>query len=218
MLRRPFSIHQVDGDRVGLLFSVRGKGTEWLRRRAPGDCLDVLGPLGNGFRIECSSRNVLLVAGGIGIAPLSFLADRAVAQGHTVRLVTGARTAAGICPGLTPRELHVITEDGSAGEKGLATDAMLRFADWADEVFACGPILMYRTMLAARGVVESKPVQILLEQVMGCGVGACRGCVVPTVNGMKSVCHDGPVFDLREVIWEEVPVPGAGGLRAPAPR
>lgn len=207
LLRRPFSIQDADSNRIAILFSVVGRGTEWLSRRQPGDSLDILGPLGNGFTLQPHSRNLLLVAGGIGIAPLAFLARKASAQGLSVKLILGAATASGLLPAPSGAEVVIVTEDGSAGRKGLATDLLPELSGWADEIFACGPIPMYRAMAGMlRG---DRPVHILLEQVMGCGVGACRGCSIPTKQGIKTVCHDGPVFELGEILWEGVPEAGA---------
>jgi len=117
-LRRPLSIHQLDGDKLALLFTVVGKGTLWLSQRQAGDNIDLLGPLGNGFSINPDSKNLLLIAGGIGIAPLCFLAQEAVKQGYAVRLLLGASTASQLYPShlLPPQtELTVTTEDGTAG-------------------------------------------------------------------------------------------------------
>lgn len=210
LLRRPFSLHDADSDRIAILFSPVGRGTEWLSRRQPGDSLDVLGPLGNGFTLRPDSRNILMVAGGIGMAPLAFLARRASAQGLSVKLILGAATASRLPPAPSGVGLTIVTEDGSMGRRGRATDLLPEFSDWADEIFACGPIAMYRSM--AGTPVGDKPVHILLEQVMGCGVGACRGCSIPTKHGMKTVCREGPVFELGEILWEGVPEPRACGL------
>ena len=208
LLRRPFAIHKVKTPNLALLFTVVGEGTRWLSNRKEGEPLDILGPLGNGFRLLPCFRRLLLVAGGIGIAPLAALAEKALANGYAVKLLLGAKTSAKIYPAeLIPEkvELTLATEDGSAGEKGLITDLLPRFLDWAEQIFACGPIPMYRTLATMQ--LDDKPVQILLEQVMGCGVGVCRGCSVPTRHGLKSVCQDGPVFDLGEIIWEEIKEP-----------
>ncbi len=124
-----------------------------------------------------------------------------------MKLVMGAETAAKLYPqdfihgGV---EVICATDDGSAGEKGQATDFLPSLADWADQIFACGPIPMYRKMSEMGSLLGDKPAQVLLEQVMGCGVGACRGCAVMTNKGIKLVCKDGPVFQLGEIIWEEV--------------
>ena len=131
LLRRPLSIHQLAADAenggLALLFTMTGKGTQWLSQRKAGEILDLLGPLGNGFTIQPSSHNLLLLAGGIGIAPLAFLAQRAASQGHSVKLLMGALTANQLCPrDLLPPEAKclVTTDDGTAGVKGLVTNYM----------------------------------------------------------------------------------------------
>lgn len=204
-LRRPLSIHQREGDKIALLFSVVGKGTQWLSQCQPGDELDLLGPLGNGLTILPDSHNLLLVAGGIGIAPIHFLADEAVKHGQEVTLLYGTPTAAQLYPShLLPKvKLVTATEDGTTGEKGLIIDYIDNSIDWADQVFACGPTSMYQTM-ATQKLLKNKPVQVSLEVRMGCGLGVCYGCTVKTVNGLKQVCKDGPVFALDDILWDEL--------------
>ena len=209
LLRRPLSIHQTDGDNIALLFAVVGKGTHWLSQRQAGDSINLLGPLGNGFTIHPDSENLLLVAGGIGIAPLRFLVGEAVGQGKEVTLLMGASTATQLYPGhILPPEAKLInaTEDGTAGEKGMVTDLLPDFVSWADQIFACGPMPMYRDMALRKRELgfEGKPVQISLEVRMGCGRGVCYGCTVKTKNGLKQVCEDGPVFDLDDILWDEL--------------
>lgn len=210
-LRRPLSIHRVvDSSRLCLLYQVAGTGTYWLCHRQKGETLDLLGPLGNGFSIEPSSQNLLLVAGGIGIAPLVFLAQQAIEQGKAVKLLLGARTSEGLYPedhlpgGI---ESVLVTEDGSVGRRGMITGTLSEFSTWADAVYACGPKAMYEIIGEQKRRREiGKPVQISLEVRMGCGLGACYGCSIRTRHGMKRVCQDGPVFDLEEIIWQEVKV------------
>jgi len=202
VLRRPLSIHRVSGDRLALLFAVIGKGTQWLAEREPGDGVDVIGPLGNGFSVSTNSKNLLLVAGGMGIAPLCFLAEDAVRQGKNVRLLYGTAgrdrypVPAGIVEVAT-------TEDGSAGYRGLVTDLIPEHIDWADQVFACGPLPMYKAM-TQMPELRNRPVQVSLETRMGCGRGICYACTVKTLNGLKQVCTDGPVFGLDEILWDEL--------------
>jgi dihydroorotate dehydrogenase electron transfer subunit len=210
-LPRPFSIHQVndEGD-IALFFAVweDGKGTNWLSQRHIGDTVNLLGPLGNGYSIQPSSHNLLLLAGGIGIAPLYFLAQAALRRKCQVKLLHGASTATHLYPKhLLPAkvELLTITEDGTTGQKGMITDFLSNFADWADQVFACGPTVMHYDMALRKKELklEGKPVQISLEVRMGCGLGVCYGCTVKTKNGLKQVCQDGPVFELDDIIWDE---------------
>lgn len=210
-LPRPFSIHKVDGGKIALLFSTVGMGTRWLSQQKAGVTLDIFGPLGNGYTVHLDSRNLLLVAGGIGIAPLRFLADTALRDGKKVTLIMGARTADCLLPisssqelynrGMLSSSINVInaTDDGSEGFKGLATDLIEPYLDGVDQIFACGPAEMYRTMAASYNNLYKRPVQISLEIMMGCGVGVCYGCTIETKQGLKQVCKDGPVFDMGEI-------------------
>lgn len=207
-LRRPLSIHRVvNSVQLYLLFNIVGKGTLWLSQRQKGETLDLLGPLGNGFTIHPDSERLLLIAGGLGIAPLVFLAQEALLQGKLVTLLMGAPTAARLYPHqLLPDGITTITatEDGSAGRKGMITDILSDFIDWADHVYACGPLAMYQTIDTQTQQQEKRPVQVSLEVRMGCGLGACYGCSIKTRHGIKQVCQDGPVFDLEEILWQEI--------------
>jgi dihydroorotate dehydrogenase electron transfer subunit len=220
-LRRPFSVHQVSSREIALLFKVAGKGTLWLSQRQTGEKIDILGPLGKGFSIESAARNLLLVAGGIGIAPLVFLMRCASSQ-NQVTLIHGASTAAQLYPfsfagkrrsKLSPLPKGVqfipVTEDGSMGKKGMATDISPDFLDWADQVYACGPVDMYKAMAemswrAKQRNLKLRKCQVSLEVRMGCGFGACYSCTINTKKGLKQVCRDGPVFELDDIIWQEV--------------
>ncbi|MCJ7514742.1 MAG: dihydroorotate dehydrogenase electron transfer subunit [Dehalococcoidia bacterium] len=209
ILRRPLSIHRVDSqNQLSILFAVVGAGTHWLSQRLKGEKLDLLGPLGNGFSIHPASKKLLLVAGGIGIAPLVFLAQKVLGDGKVVKLLLGARKKDGLYPEeLLPKgiETLVTTEDGSHGIKGRITDILPEHVDWADQIYACGPLAMYQSIAKQREKWKGKPpVQVSLEVRIGCGIGACFGCSIKTKNGMKQVCRDGPVFNLDEVILEEV--------------
>ena len=207
LLRRPLSIHQVIDEKLALLFEVVGKGTKWLSQRQASDNVDLLGPLGNNYSIHPTSHNLLLVAGGIGIAPLCFLAQEAINQGRSVTLLLGAPTTTQLYPRhLLPGEVELITatEDGTTGKKGMITDLLPDFVDWADQIFACGPNSMYQAIANQnQQLLKSKPVQISLEVRMGCGLGVCYGCTVKTKSGLKQVCQDGPIFDLDDILWDE---------------
>jgi len=220
-LRRPLSIHQISSWEIALLFKVAGKGTFWLSQQQIGDRIDILGPLGKGFSIEPGARHLLLVAGGIGIAPLVFLMQYASSQ-HRITLIHGASTVAQLYHfssmgkkrgKLSPLPNGVqyipVTEDGSMGKKGMATDILLDFLDWADQLYACGPVDMYKTMAemslrAKQRNLKLTKCQVSLEVRMGCGFGACYGCSINTMKGLKQVCRDGPVFELGNIIWQEV--------------
>ena len=217
-LRRPFSIHQVSSREIAILFKVTGRGTSWLSQRQKHDRIDILGPLGKGFSVDPSAGNLLLVAGGIGIAPLAFLMQYA-SFGHQMTLIHGAITAAQLYieryqpPAINYQGVQFIsvTEDGSAGKKGMATDILPDFLDGADQIYACGPVDMYKTMAempqrAGQSNLKLRKCQVSLEVRMGCGFGTCYGCTINTRKGLKQVCSDGPVFELGNIIWQEVRV------------
>jgi dihydroorotate dehydrogenase electron transfer subunit len=212
ILPRPFSVHRAEGEQIALLFQVVGKGTVWLSRMKKGDTLDIFGPLGNGYTISPESRNLLLVAGGMGIAPLHFLAETGAGMGKKVIIIMGARTGNCLLPvnpgqglydkGMMPANFQCLnaTEDGSEGFKGLATQLIPHYLKNVDQVFACGPMAMYRTM-TQMPELKNVPVQFSLEIMMGCGAGVCYGCTIKTKKGLKQVCKDGPVFEMGEVEW-----------------
>jgi dihydroorotate dehydrogenase electron transfer subunit len=215
ILPRPFSIHQAIKDNIALFFAVLegGKGTNWLAERKDGDAIELpmLRPLGNGFSISPRAKNLLLVAGGMGLAPLCFLAQQAVREKRSVTLLLGAASG----PLYTERPENLLpsritlataTEDGSIGKKGRVTDLLPDFVGWADQIFACGPMPMYRDMALKKQELklEGKPIQVSLEVRMGCGLGVCYGCTVKTKNGLTQVCKDGPVFNLEDILWDEL--------------
>jgi dihydroorotate dehydrogenase electron transfer subunit len=224
-LRRPFSVHQVSSREIALLFKVAGKGTLWLSQRQTGERIDILGPLGKGFSIASTksgqSKHLLLVAGGIGVAPLVFFMQHVSSQ-HQITLIHGASTATQLYPfssadkkqsKLPPLPNGVqfipVTEDGSMGQKGRATDILPDFLDRADQMYACGPADMYKAMAemsrrAKRSNLKLTKCQVSLEVRMGCGFGACYGCTINTQKGLKLICRDGPIFELDDIIWQEV--------------
>lgn len=203
-LRRPLAVHRVQGERVALLVREAGQGTRYLCRRQPGETIDLLGPRGHGFRVEPASHRLLLIAGGIGIAPLLFLAEKVLAGGREVILLHGAPTAAALYPRellSSGVELHPATEDGTVGYKGLVTGLLRELSPRFDQAFAAGPVEMYRALQQGDfPVLRGKPLQATLEVRLGCGFGACFGCTIPTSDGPRMVCQDGPVFDLGRVV------------------
>ncbi len=208
LLPRPFSIHQVnnEGD-MALFYAVleNGRGTGWLSQRRIGDTVELFGPLGNGYSIHPTSHNLLLVAGGIGIAPLYFLAQEASKKQHSITLLYG--TADKKRYSISPQiKLVSATEDGTAGHRGKVTNLLPNYIDSADQVFACGPTAMYRDMADKyHQILKAKPpVQISLEMRMGCGLGVCYGCTLRTRSGLKQVCTDGPIFNLEDILWDEL--------------
>jgi len=209
LLRRPYSIfraNRVDGT-LTVLVRPYGRGSGWLADREVGTELNILGPLGNAYTFSPRTRHALMVSGGVGVAPMVMLADEAVEANLAVTFLMGAVNDGGLlAASLLPSEVEYIvaTEDGSGGYHGYITDLVPDYVTWADQIFACGPESMYRSL---RNVTEPKRVQgrpliqVSMERTMACGVGACLGCVVKTRHGMKTSCVEGPVFDLDEVAW-----------------
>jgi len=209
LLRRPYSVYGANPERGDMTVLVRpyGRGSGWLVQQPAGTPLDVLGPLGNSFTIAPKSRNLLMVAGGVGAAPLLMLAVEAVKQGLNVAWLLGAMNAEGLLePDHLPQEVEyvVATDDGSAGHQGFVTDLIPQYLPWADQVFSCGPEPMFRSLrreVLANRFADKPTVQLSVERTMACGVGACLGCVVETRRGMKTSCVEGPVFEMDELVW-----------------
>lgn len=208
LLRRPISIcnWSVDRDLIRMVFEARGEGTAWLAQRQVGDRLDVMGPLGRGFDMEPNGR-YLLVGGGIGVPPML---GCAMHGGRDHVAILGFRSAQNAmmleefsrcCSGV-----RVATDDGSMGHHGFV-DALVREELEKDSSFtavlACGPKPMLRSVARAAEAF-GVPCQVSMEERMGCGVGACLVCACKSSDGhYKHVCKDGPVFDAREVDWNE---------------
>ncbi len=209
-LRRPLSLsYRVeDGDCIVLVYRIQGRGTEVLASRKPGELLDVLGPLGNGFDIRDGYSNVVIIGGGIGIAPLVELAS---VYKNKATVMAGFKEEIFLIEELKEKSVNVriATEDGRAGHKGFITDVLAKHLEdqQPDIVFACGPRAMLKkvTMLCKDKFIKC---QVSLEERMACGIGACFGCSCATrdKDGTKKysrVCKEGPVFRGEEVCWDE---------------
>ena len=204
-LRRPISIHAVTGDTLTVVFEAKGEGTRWLSSRKPGDELDILGPLGNGF--PEISGDILVVGGGIGVPPMYFAAqnsgradavlgfrseDKALLL-HEFRSVCGT--------------VKIMTDDGSLGQQGFVAQGVSEMlsARHYDAVLACGPKIMLKTTFA-EAKKAGVPCYVSMEERMGCGIGACLVCALPLIRDgeqvMGHVCKDGPVFSGEEVVWD----------------
>lgn len=224
LLRRPFGIfdvgtfatefqEEVSGHYLEILYKLVGKGTEALSVLHHGDRLDILAPLGKGFEPGEPTEEKILIGGGVGLAPLYYLA-RELVKDSRVRLFAGGRNRDDIlCITEFERlgvETYVSTDDGTLGEQGLVTEVMekqLEKGSGAKAIYACGP---YPMLKAVARIAERRgiPCQVSLEAYMACGVGACLGCVLKGRNhstenpDYRCVCKDGPVFDSRELLWE----------------
>ncbi len=229
LLRRPLSIHDIVPSRKGsrsllkIIYEVVGKGTRLLSEKPAGSPVDILGPLGRGFDLKALARakQVILVAGGMGVAPLYFLARR-LTERRKITVLIGARVRGHLVGEEAFKDLgcrvRVATDDGSKGAKGLVTALLERELSVGERrnaavggraaavggcgvaVCACGPkpmLAAVSTAARAHGV----PAYVSLEEFMGCGLGACLGCAIRTVSGYRRICHDGPVFDAADIVW-----------------
>jgi dihydroorotate dehydrogenase electron transfer subunit len=207
LFRRPFSVHQIVGeDTIALLVRVVGQGTRWLVSREPKESIDMIGPLGRGFEIKPDLSRAVLVAGGLGVAPLIFLAKRLAERKVKAYTLMGAGNRELLLDFMDlkrlTRRISVATDDGSQGHKGMVTDLLSKEIEEAapEVVFACGPEAMLKTVagLTRRHGVAC---QVSLEAVLACGVGACLGCAVKAKENYLQVCSDGPVFSTDELGW-----------------
>ncbi len=211
LLRRPFSIHRLIrsgqlASGIEILVKVVGPGTRHLKALRGGDSLEMMGPLGSGFAVETGLRRAVLIAGGIGVAPMVFLARQMREQGIDLSncdLFLGGRTTDDlVCVedfAKLGMPVHLTTDDGSQGHACVVTDPVFKIADGqkTDAVYACGPM----PMLACVADIVTPyriPCQVSIETLMACGVGACVGCAVPPRDGdaYLHACKDGPVFDI----------------------
>gem|GEM_PF-90534 len=214
VMARPFSIANISIhlNNFTILYRVVGENTELMTKLQAGEKVKFWGPLGQGFLLNSQTYNeVWLVGGGIGIAPLIYF-EKVVSelQGGVARVFYGGKTLEEVIP----LELHTLeplnlaTDNGTAGFKGLVTDLLGSFIKAAQGekilVVTCGPNVMMRK---AAELCQQVGIDcyVVLEAVMACGLNNCKGCSIKTTSGMKSVCHDGPVFLAKEVIWDELP-------------
>ncbi len=221
-LSRPISIYSFSRNEydctLSFLYRVVGKGTQILAGLIEDSQVEINGPLGNGFALDPVKKNIVFISGGIGIAPLSLLIETLTRETdcslpslimypgfQSVSAVVGLEKMNKIC-----HEIHVCTDDGTLGKKGFVTQIfqkdIMKFKPEETSVFACGP----RGMLKALAKVLGKDgyrCQVSLEERMACGTGACMGCVVAVQDKKgapvyKRVCADGPIFHLKDIIWD----------------
>ena len=204
-LRRPISIHDVnrDDNTISLLVQIVGEGTRHLGAAKVGDPINLVLPLGKGYTLPAENEKVLLVGGGIGIAPLYYLAKCMIAQGVKPVFLLGGKKASDLVRLDAFRhvgETLVTTEDGSLGEKGMVTMHSVWKERRFDKIYVCGP---KRMMMAVADIAQKDNVwcEVSLEHMMACGLGACLCCVEDTVDGNLCVCKEGPVFNTRRLKW-----------------
>ena len=204
-LRRPISIHDVDFQKneISLLVQQVGEGTRHLAQAKEGDVINMVFPLGNGFSTPEVGEKVLLVGGGIGIAPLCYFAKVLKENGITPSLLLGGKTETDLLRLFDYQQLgetFVTTEDGSLGEKGFVTMHSIWQKQSFDKIYVCGPKPM---MKAVAKLADEKSIwcEVSLENLMACGLGACLCCVEDTEDGNVCVCKEGPVFNTRRLKW-----------------
>lgn len=217
ILRRPISIFDYDETSVSMLYEVVGKGTAILSAKKTGEDLDILGPLGNGYSLPMDARRVVLVAGGIGVAPLFSWTKELIQMNKRgrkidIEILIGAKNEYKIlCEenfrkiGLNPL---IATDDGSYGYKGFVTKLLeqylqdTKYESRDTVVYGCGPEIMLKNLSKVL-IKNNIKGEISMERWMGCGMGACLGCVVKTTDGKyKRACKDGPIFKADEIMWE----------------
>jgi dihydroorotate dehydrogenase electron transfer subunit len=203
-LRRPFARLGRHEHTLELLYKIKGQGTRLLSRIGPGEAVGVLGPLGTGFSMPEENEEPVYIAGGTGLPPILSLAETI----RTGVLIFGAQTHVDIpllsrIQAIGDIKLYVTTQDGSLGQKGIATDMLDKMVQEAQQpitIYACGPKGMLSAVSETAQRIGSR-CEVSLEEYMSCGFGVCSGCVVETTTGNLRVCREGPVFDSSQLIW-----------------
>ncbi len=189
---------------MDILYEVIGEGTHILSLRSKGEYISCHGPLGNWFSDDLSGKHPVLVGGGIGVAPLLFFGERLLEKSHTMEVILGYRSHDDVIGvedfSQSGMNVEIATNDGSYGYKGFVTDLLKDLLHKDHKVFACGPIPMLK---AVSGLCSQHEVacDVSIHNFMGCGFGACLGCVFPTQKGYQRVCKDGPVFNASHLIF-----------------
>lgn len=213
MMRRPFAYSDVTDDGFSFVYEIRGRNTADLAKLEEGSTVDWIGPLGSAYPLPPAGLKPVLVAGGIGVGPILFLAREIAAAGIESTVVLGARSAA-LVPDLawpSAADVRVCTDDGSLGIHGTVIDGLAGLDISNSEFFSCGPHPM---MAAVHRLAKSAGRQcwVSMEEMMACGVGACQGCAVPVLDekdikndlsrpSYKRACLEGPIFNSREISW-----------------
>lgn len=207
-LRRPFSVFEVDYNEntLSLIVKILGRGSKKLTEITPGEKLSLVYPLGKHFTYPAKTDRILAVGGGSGLAPMLYLAKESGLPTDNVDIIIGARSASDhVDTGSYTKygNIHLTTEDGSAGIKGFVTDHPLLKNELKkyDKIYACGPDGM---MKAVAGLAKNAGVfcEVSLENLMACGFGVCLCCIEPTVKGNLCVCTEGPVFNINDLKWQ----------------
>ena len=197
-LRRPISVCDYDESTLTIIYKVVGAGTEQMSAMKPGEMLDILTGLGNGYDLSLAGDRPVLLGGGVGVPPMYNLAKKLIAMGKEVSVILGFNTASEIFYEQEFKALgcktYVTTVDGSYGKKGFVTDALPENYTY---FYTCGPEPMLKAVYRA----TTTSGQMSFEERMGCGFGACMGCSCKTKYGNKRICKEGPVLEKGEIVW-----------------
>lgn len=214
VLRRPISLHNVEGNTLEFYYEALGKGTKEFTQLSTGETINIQGPLGNGYDTDLKGKNIVVIGGGMGMAPIKYLI-KDLKDNNDITFIGGGRNAGAVKIiekfDFKNIELKVATDDGSVGAKGNTVDILkevLKGKD-IDIIYTCGPHPM---MEAVAKVAQENNIrcQISLEERMACGIKACVGCSILTKKGMKKVCYDGPVFESTDIVDVDVVDPNGG--------
>jgi dihydroorotate dehydrogenase electron transfer subunit len=204
LLRRPFSVCDIEGGNFYLMFNIFGEGTRLLSKKRPGDFVDILGPLGKGFNLTGDFDTAIIVAGGLGAAPFPYLIKEMEKKKNIISFIGGRTQNDVILHGM--KNIHISTNDGSLGFKGTIVDLLRQESDLIKsskiKIFACGPNAMLRS-LKEFCVENNFECEASTECAMACGFGICQGCPIENVNNHGKyllVCKDGPVFNVKDVV------------------
>lgn len=201
-LRRPFSVFSNNNGNIGILFKERRKGTQYMKSLKVGDIVNLMGALGNSFKIE--NKKSLLIGAGIGVAPISYLKSKLTECNIQNIFIAGYKNIEEI-PSCVKSD-YICTDDGSFGERGnvLTVCQSLIKEYQPDVIYACGPKVVLKA-IAELGKKYGIETQVAMEKVMACGIGVCRGCVIDVIKDGRvqnaSVCKDGPVFYGEDIVW-----------------
>lgn len=196
-LSRPISISDLEDGIITFLYEVKGKGTHIISKLKPGDTLELLGPLGTGFDLN-STGKIAIISGGIGIAPMIYLAK---SLNTKIDFYSGFRNEVYCLEKVKKyvNNIWISTENGSVGHKGFITEIFQ--PEKYDILFTCGPLPMMKEVLKMCN--DKAEVYMSMEKRMACGIGACLGCTIKTIFGIKRVCKEGPVFSGKEVLFDD---------------
>lgn len=207
LLKRPFSVFNLIDNKLQFLYRIRGRGTQLLSGKKPGQSISITGPFGRSYpEPEDSAQGVWVIAGGIGIASLNLLINKLLSKGQRLKVFYGARTGSelGLLGDIMGKcEILVATEDGTAGFTGTVLDLFDNYSMSLQPsalIYACGPQAVLSAIDLRAQKIGAKA-YLSVEERMACGIGVCLGCVIKTKDGYKRVCKEGPVFREGEILW-----------------